>query len=474
MAVTQRVRHVTALPQAVGALARERAGRADAARPRPQVADSSQPAAAPHLGVSPQRAFPADRGGQSGAAARFGGQPIAAHLALISDLLLPASSRTRRLLVVTAPDGEIIWTRGARTMRWRSDRIGMSPGVLRPEAGVGANATGTPARRRGSAVSRFDECFVETRHGWTCVASPVLDPEDGRLLGVIDLCGPHAELGPDTVCLVRTVARLVEREIANDRRAADQRVLVELLSRPGLVSRTAAVFAPDGRLVWGGADDDWAATADREEHLGYTLVIAGERPGSSGLSPIRLRLLGPEPPQVIVDEKTAQLTQRRADLLTLISRAPGGLSADALAEQLYGDLGQPGTVRAEVHRIRRQLAARLASDPYRFTVPVSSDAGHVAALLEQGEVRRAVHAYTGQLLPRSDCLAIEMARSELHESVRRAAMSVGGQTLADYCQSGHGEFDLMAWQQLLAGTTPGSVDHATTTARVDSVHRALS
>ncbi|SPF67579.1 GAF domain [Propionibacterium ruminifibrarum] len=436
-------------------------------RLRPLVAGSWRRAF--RAGVDPGRATPVMVHDDREAGARFESLLLARHLDLVAPLIEATRGGGGRLLVITAADGEIVMMRGGAAARRRGDRIGMAPGVLWTESSVGTNAIGTSISQR--ALVRIDgpEHFVMTHHEWTCVAAPITDPDSGELLGVIDLSGPVREFGPDTAALVGAVGQLIERQIAVERRAADARILADLFARPGAAGRVAAVLSPTGRLVWG--SDDGQPAGECEHYEGYTVVTTGPGP-SAAPGPVRLRLLGPGEPELSMNGRVTRLTQRRADLLALIARAPDGLSADALAEALYGDRGRPGTVRTEVHRARQSLGAALAGDPYRFTVPLSSDVGDVEGLLRRGDVRGAVRSYTGWLLPRSDALTIELLRQELHESVRAAAIAAGGQALREYCLGEPGGADYHAWARYVEQCAPGSAERAVADAHLNGLCRA--
>ena len=126
------------------------------------------------------------------------------------------------------------------------------------------------------------------------------------------------------------------------------------------------------------------------------------------------------------------------------------MTADALAQELYGDRGNPQTVRVEMHRIRARLGDRLASSPYRFTVPVESDVAAVLARLAQGRVDDALDLYRGPLLARSDSLAVEIARAEVHQAVRGAVLRAGGEALDRWCSGPLGDSDAEALAQFVA------------------------
>ena len=450
------------------ALARQRAGRDGVVRLRPLVAGSWRRAF--RAGVDPGQAVPVVRHDDHEARSRFESLLLARHMDVVAPLAEAARAGSGRLLVIAAADGEIVLMRGGAAARRRGDRIGMAPGALWTENSVGTNAIGTAISQCCPVRIDGAEHFVRTHHEWTCVAAPIIDPDSGELLGVIDLSGPVREFGPDAAALVGAVGKLIESRITAERRTADARLLADLFARPGATRRVAAVLSPSGRLVWGRCDQQPAG--EHEHYQGYTVITTGSG-SSTEAAPVRLRLLGPGQPELSMAGRVTGLTQRRADLLALIARAPDGMSADALAEALYGDRGNPGTVRAEVHRARRLLGTALAGDPYRFTVPVSSDAGDVEALLHGGDVGGAVRAYTGWLLPRSDALTIELLRLELHESVRAGALAVGGAALREYCLGEPGETDHHAWARYAEQCPSGSAERAVAVAHLSGLCRAV-
>lgn len=169
---------------------------------------------------------------------------------------------------------------------------------------------------------------------------------------------------------------------------------------------------------------------------------------------VLLRVLGPLPPAAFLAGTWVELPSRHADILYLLSRSTGGMTADELAQELYGDSGNPLTVRVEMHRIRAILGDRIASAPYRFVVPVGTDADAILALVAQGRVLDAVDRYTGQLLPRSDSLAVELLRAELNQAVRWAVLRAGGPALDRWCAGPVGNSDAEALTARLSRLGP--------------------
>ena len=141
---------------------------------------------------------------------------------------------------------------------------------------------------------------------------------------------------------------------------------------------------------------------------------------------LTLHFLGVARPVALLDDRELRLGLRHAELLTLLALHPDGTTAEQLATALYGDRGNPVSVRAELHRLRGQLAPGiLRTQPYRLAVRVRADFLDVRTALAEGRIADAVAAHSGPLLPRSIAPAIRDEREELAAIVRRAADVVG-------------------------------------------------
>ena len=113
------------------------------------------------------------------------------------------------------------------------------------------------------------------------------------------------------------------------------------------------------------------------------------------------------------------LTLRPAELLTALALHPDGLTAEQLAAALYGDDGNPTTVRGEVLRLRGLIGADvLRTRPYRLDAVVDTDFGATRRALRSGQVAEALRACAGPLLPRSDAPEIRELRDELAAGLR--------------------------------------------------------
>jgi hypothetical protein len=126
------------------------------------------------------------------------------------------------------------------------------------------------------------------------------------------------------------------------------------------------------------------------------------------------------------DGRPVRLSLRHAEMLALLALHPDGLTADRLACALYGDAGNPVTVRSEVHRLRAALGpAAISTQPYRLRVRVDADFLDLRAALRAGRVPPPEVLRRGDLLPASDAPGVREERDHLEVAVRGAVLRRG-------------------------------------------------
>jgi hypothetical protein len=293
-----------------------------------------------------------------------------------------------QIMVVTDPEGRVLWREGNPGVLRRADAICLEEGASWSEDTTGTNAIGTALSAGTPVQVHSAEHFVRTLHDWTCAAAPVHDPRDGRLLGIIDVSGPDSTFHPATLALVDSVSRLAESELRATHLTAIERlraVAAPLLCRldgPALVVDThgwlAAVtgMPPVDRVPLPdtfGAGRSWLPSLGMcvaEPMPGgwlLRLIGAGDA-GSAGR--VVLDLGDPRRPYVTVSGTAGSWTQvlspRHAELLYVLAVHRQGRSAAQLAVDLFGDPTRTVTVRAELSRVRRRLIGLLDHRPYRF------------------------------------------------------------------------------------------------------------
>jgi hypothetical protein len=330
------------------------------------------------------------------------------------------------------------------------------------------------------------EHLVRRIHAWTCAAAPVHDPDTGKLIGAVDISGPLRTVHPAMMALVTAAAQLAEGQLRVRMAAADEQLrarnmrhLIALGDAPGaLLTSTGRVLAvqplawlPNRLDVPTGADriglgDGREAVVEQLDE-GYLLRIPGPIRRRRPL--LRLKLLDSGRPAATVGGREIALTLRRAEVLALLLLHPAGFTAEQLMLQLYGDEGNPTTVRAEMHRLRNLLGQGvLDTKPYRIIADVSGDVTDVQVALRIGDLAKAVELYSGPLLGRSDAPALRVERDELDATLRRAVLdSADPELLWRFAQTSTGAEDLEVFEVLDRQLPTADHRRPAVTARLD-------
>ncbi|MEU5261852.1 GAF domain-containing protein [Amycolatopsis sp. NPDC021455] len=394
--------------------------------------------------------------------------PLAPVLPVLRQMLVSIADDAEHLMIVTDADGLILWREGAAGQLLRGDRVGLTEGTRWSEAAIGTNAMGT-ALATGEPVQIYSaEHLVRRYHTWTCAAAPVRDPETGVLLGSIDVSGPLRTVHPAMLALVTATAQLAEGQLRARLAVRDERLRrVNMPHLEALRGRPGALLSPAGRVLAaqscplpstvdvrraGGTialPDGRLATVEPLSE-GYLLRLSSA-PGTHRAR-LSLEYLSDGAHSTTVDGREVPLTLRHAEILTLLTLHPSGLSAERLALQLYGETGNPVTVRAEIHRLRSQLGASVVQTrPYRLAADVDADFLRARRDLRTGSPAAVLRAFRGPLLPESEAPAIREERETLTAQVRQVALnSADPAVLWSFWETDCGTDDLAVLDALLA------------------------
>ncbi|TDD28717.1 transcriptional regulator [Kribbella turkmenica] len=413
--------------------------------------------------------------------------PLRAVLPVLRQTLTSIADEASHIMIITDAQGTILWREGAADVRRQADRIALSEGAIWSEDMIGTNGMGTSLAVGKPVQIHSAEHLVRRIHEWTCAAAPVHDPDTGKLLGAVDVSGPLRTVHPAMVALVTAAAQLAEGQLRVRMAAADEmlrarnmRHLMALGDAPGaLLTPTGRVLAvqplewlPDRLVVPDGTDR--IDLGDGREGLiepldeGYLLRMPGTPVRRSSRPSLRLKLLGAGQPIAVVGDREIALTLRRAEVLALLLLHPAGLTAEQLMLQLYGDEGNPTTVRAEMHRLRNLLGGGvLDTKPYRIIAEVTGDVTDVQAALRDGELTTVLDLYRGPLLARSDAPALRAERDELDATVRRAILDTADADLLwRFAQTPTGAEDLEVFETLATTLPHHDPRHAAVIARL--------
>lgn len=318
---------------------------------------------------------------------------------LWDDVLGDAAVDCDAIMAVSDANGQLLWVSGSTTALRHAESIGFVEGSNWDERMSGTNAVGLALRLGRPAEVRRDEHFRHSVQRWSCSASPIYDPNSGELLGVLDITGAGDIAVPQTLAMVRAAVRMAETEL-------------------------------------------------RRDHLMRTVQPA---PAGGSLRVV-IETLGRNDSIVQIDDlrgrrHEVRLSPRHSEILLLLASSANGLTGDELAVLLYEDDGGSSTLRAELNRLRGLLGDEiLRSRPYRLGCSITIDWLAVEAQLAAGDVRAALHAYRGPLLPRSSAPGVVALRDQLHFGMREAVRTSGEPDLmAIWTRSAWGRDDYDMW-----------------------------
>jgi hypothetical protein len=374
------------------------------------------------------------------AAARFETHPLTAVTAAVRGLLESVSSEARHLVAVSDADGLLLRSEGHPRMLEAARGPHFTPGARYSEWGVGTNAIGTAIALDHPVQIFSAEHFNRLLHGWTSAAAPVHDPVTGAILGVIDVSGSFRTAHPHTLALVSAVAGAAELQLARERRRRDAELVARYVDRLSAAGRRpSALVAADGRVLAATPRGWLGACVDLDTRDGRTTLPDGTQamlePASDGAwivwsvrtgerrSPrhvLEIRALDASRPAIKLAGRPLAVSERLAEVLTVLALHPDGLSARELGRCLYGGRANPVTVRAEVARLRRAAGDLVDAQPYRLSAKVRADFLDVEWLLARGRVAAAVDRYAGPLLPRSRAPCVVARREALAAAVASA------------------------------------------------------
>ncbi len=302
-------------------------------------------------------------------AAYFSGSPLQLAVERVESELRRTAEDGDLVLAVTDAQTRILWTYGGRVMRRKAETVNFVPGGRWDEASVGTNALAISMRTGDPSMVFSAEHFAPIVHNWVCWAAPVHDPGTGEQLGVIDLSTTWDRTHPIGLATARVLARLIETAMPRSHQ-----------------------FGP---------------------------VVRGFAPTDPGLT---LSLLGTA--EAWLDGQRLLLNRRQTEILALLGLHPEGLSLERLHAMVYGDQAVTlSTLKSEVSHLRSALGGQLSSRPYRLMMPVCTDVEDVLALLAQGNVKAAVAAYGGDLLPGSNAPALVELADYVAVSMREALLA---------------------------------------------------
>lgn len=347
--------------------------------------------------------------------------PLGTALPVIRRLLLDDVRAAGCIVAVTDAAGRLVWVDGAAGVRRAAEGMGFVAGADWAEDRAGTSAPGTALRLGRGVQIRSEEHYANAVKPFSCTAVPLRDAA-GTVVGALDITGDDRAVERHTLPLLAATAAAAEAELA--------------LAAIRTPHRRATRTGPVAELVLLGSDTATLRTGDR----------------------------------------AVRLSERHSEITAVLASSPAGLAAEDLAAAVYGDPRAVTTLRAEVVRLRRVLAAHapdvtLSSRPYRLA-GVRTDVDSVLWALDRGARLQAVDGYAGPVLPGSASPGVDDLRDRVRSRFREALLADGGvDALQAWARTADGAADEQVLRALLAVLPRRSPRRAGLVAAIEALER---
>ncbi|MGV9304047.1 GAF domain-containing protein [Nonomuraea sp. NPDC003727] len=441
------------------------------AQVRPEVRESWDRAR--QQGVHPDRSLPPIELAEDRVRGLRRDHPLASVWPTLLATLSDAATQPGHLVFASDSAGHLLWIMGDRSARRLAERVNLVPGALWSEGKAGTSGVGTALALSRPFRVRGPEHFLSVAVDFTCSAAPIRNPVTGELLGAIDVTCPTPAANSLSLSLVAAAARLAEAQLGEQTRHQDEllrmRYLDHVMRHKGIHS---ALVGADGRVLHASPGGWLPRRWPFPPREGPATLADGRRVVVERLSPsgpfavhctddadsadegLLLHALGRDRAWIRLDGVTHELSARHSELVVLLAAHPAGLTADALAREVYGRGAKTVTLRAEMTRLRRVLGYRLGSDPYRLLGRTTADFLALDEDLTGVDVGELLDRYPGPLLPSSRAEGVGALRERLHQRLRGRLLSHGdADALTRWITAPHGRDDT-AVRQALHGHLP--------------------
>lgn len=415
--------------------------------------------------------------GEEEVADRWLDHPLSVAEPVLHDLFADVHSDDDQVVLVCDADGTLLWIDGEPAVLDAAREVHLEPGAVWSEKAAGTNAMGT-ALEIDHPIQIFSaEHFSHSVHGWTCSAAPVSDPETGDRLGVIDLSGEISTAHPHSLALIEAAARMTEAELRRrmvdshqrlrdrwgDRLNGRRKAATALVSAAGTVvmaaqgewmGRRLRIPAEGGQVDLG--DGVTAVAEPLPEGQAFLLWRTSDSRRPRSTRSMRIEALGRDRARIETGDGALELSRRHSEILVMLALVDEPTDAEQLAREIYGEYGNPVTVRAEVSRLRRILGERLPRGELKLAGPIDADFLAVERLLRVGQLDDALERYRGPLLPGSRVALLVEARERLDHGLRDATLrSEDRGPMALWLETPSGRDDVVACRSLISQLSDG-------------------
>jgi len=155
------------------------------------------------------------------------------------------------MIILTDPSGLVLETAGdPRTIDF-GHLVHLEQGGRWREADIGTNAIGTAIAALEPVQIHGVEHFCSEVGVWTCAATPIWHPDDGKLLGVVDISGPVQTFNPQSLAFACAIGREIEGVLAQSIKDDHERLLRYFITkRSRWLSEDIVAIDCRGKIVY--------------------------------------------------------------------------------------------------------------------------------------------------------------------------------------------------------------------------------
>ncbi|MPW23175.1 AAA domain-containing protein [Paraburkholderia sp. CNPSo 3157] len=158
-------------------------------------------------------------------------------------------SRTETVLVLTDPNGTILDLAGDSRIVGPLGELRLVPGGSWTERTGGTNAIGTALALRQPVQIHSAEHFCIAMKRWTCAATVICDPQDGTVLGGVDVSGLAHTYSGHSLPFIVSLASRIEGRLGRVTLERHLRLLENSLSYCSARTDGVAIVDEFGRLI---------------------------------------------------------------------------------------------------------------------------------------------------------------------------------------------------------------------------------
>lgn len=187
--------------------------------------------------------------------------------------LEPYLREARSILILADEQGVIIDAIGDASVLEDGQGIHLEIGGQWNENTVGTNGIGTALKTGKPIYVHGAEHFVQGVQMWTCAGSPIRNPFDNSVIGVVDLSGPPDIFRKHNIALVLAAAREIEIALAEQQRQERTQLLEAFLqSKHSYADNAVLLLDRSGRIMFRRAVDERSFPDASELSVGHKLL----------------------------------------------------------------------------------------------------------------------------------------------------------------------------------------------------------